>query len=313
MHLLNCSTEEQQDCEVSARKEASHFALLRLNAVDLNHNSPVLANIVCAALRDILQPCQWKELKSELGVAYIFGLRGLVHLFGQSHFLCPPPRFICTGLGDAALGRGVDIFAQGLFRAAGELFDEAPLASSRTFKLSAAARCLPQLVVFGPAGPPSRTCDSREHGKRSDRCRRNKPGEVNKRLMERKGEMVLQEAHAQTLQPLTSGAVLQAPFAPPCAGARRPFVEARVAGWGPPLIPGQVFISGGRGRATKTREREKDQQRKQGGGRWRGKKVNLCRQLQEKHQGLLCLCEEKEAKPFDGWAPSAGALLTCSR
>ena len=186
-------------------------------------------------------------------------------MFAQSHFLCPPPRFICSGLGDAALGRGVDIFAQGLFRAGGGLFDEAPLASPRTFKVSAAARCLPQLVVLGPAAPPSWTCSRREDGKGSDRCR--------------KGEMILQEAHARTLQPLTSGALLQAPFAPPCAapgpapGARRPFVEARVAGWGPPLIPGQVFICGGRGRATKTRERERKREKKinrenrEGGGR----------------------------------------------
>lgn len=55
----------------------------------------------------------------------------------------------------------------------------------------------------------------------------------------------------------------------PTASAQRPFVVARVAGWGLPLIRGQVFISKGRGRAKKERERgrgRKDKQRKEGGG-----------------------------------------------
>lgn len=43
----------------------------------------------------------------------------------------------------------------------------------------------------------------------------------------------------------------------PPASAQRPFVVARVAGWGLPLIPGQVFISKGRGRATKKKERKR--------------------------------------------------------
>ena len=88
----------------------------------------------------------------------------------------------------------------------------------------------------------------------------------------------------------------------PTASAQRPFVVARVAGWGLPLIRGQVFISKGRGRAKRERERggekereRKDKQRKEGGG-WRGGKVNLCCQLLEKHQGLFCLCKEKEEK-----------------
>lgn len=82
----------------------------------------------------------------------------------------------------------------------------------------------------------------------------------------------------------------------PTASAQRPFVVARVAGWGLPLIRGQVFISKGRGRAKKERERgrgRKDKQRKEGGG---GGEVNLCCQLLEKHQGLFCLCKEKEEK-----------------
>lgn len=82
----------------------------------------------------------------------------------------------------------------------------------------------------------------------------------------------------------------------PTASAQRPFVVARVAGWGLPLIRGQVFISKGRGRAKKERERgrgRKDKQRKEEGG---GGKVNLCCQLLEKHQGLFCLCKEKEEK-----------------
>lgn len=84
----------------------------------------------------------------------------------------------------------------------------------------------------------------------------------------------------------------------PHASAQRPFVVARVAGWGLPLIPGQVFISKGRGRAKK-REREKDKQKKEGGG-VEEKKVNLCCQLLEKHQGLFSLCKEKEEKRGKG-------------
>ena len=55
----------------------------------------------------------------------------------------------------------------------------------------------------------------------------------------------------------------------PTASAQRPFVVARVAGWGLPLIRGQVFISKGRGRAKKEWERgreRKDKQRKGGVG-----------------------------------------------
>lgn len=70
----------------------------------------------------------------------------------------------------------------------------------------------------------------------------------------------------------------------PQASAQRPFVVVRMAGWGLPLIPGQLFISKGRGRAKKTEE--KDKQKKREGSR--GKKVNLCCQLLEKHQGLFC-------------------------
>ena len=49
----------------------------------------------------------------------------------------------------------------------------------------------------------------------------------------------------------------------PTASAQRPFVVARVAGWGLPLIRGQVFISKGRGRAKRERERggEKERER----------------------------------------------------
>lgn len=47
----------------------------------------------------------------------------------------------------------------------------------------------------------------------------------------------------------------------PHASAQRPFVVARVAGWGLPLIPGQVFISKGRGRAEKKREKDKQKKR----------------------------------------------------
>lgn len=70
----------------------------------------------------------------------------------------------------------------------------------------------------------------------------------------------------------------------PRASARRPFVVVRVAGWGLPLIPGQLFISKGRGRAKK---KKKKINRKRGRGA-EGKKVNLCCQLLEKHQGLFC-------------------------
>lgn len=47
------------------------------------------------------------------------------------------------------------------------------------------------------------------------------------------------------------------------ASAQRPFVVARVASWGLPLIVGQLFISKGRGRAKK---REKNINREEGGG-----------------------------------------------
>lgn len=75
------------------------------------------------------------------------------------------------------------------------------------------------------------------------------------------------------------------------ASAQRPFVVARVAGRVLPLIPGQLFISKGRGRAKK---KKKDTQKKR--GEREGKKVNLCCQLLEKHQGLSCVCKEKEEK-----------------
>lgn len=53
----------------------------------------------------------------------------------------------------------------------------------------------------------------------------------------------------------------------PHARAQRPFVVARVAGRGLPLISGQVFISKGRGRAKKKKKRErKINIKKQGGG-----------------------------------------------
>lgn len=90
----------------------------------------------------------------------------------------------------------------------------------------------------------------------------------------------------------------------PHASAQRPFVVARAAGWGLPLIPGQLFISKGRGRAKK----EKKINRKKRGWGWRfggaEKKVNLCCQLLEKHQGLFCLCKEKEEKRGKGLSVS---------
>ncbi len=51
----------------------------------------------------------------------------------------------------------------------------------------------------------------------------------------------------------------------PHASTQRPFVVARVAGWGLPLILGQVFISKGRGRAEK-RERKINKKRERGAG-----------------------------------------------
>lgn len=51
----------------------------------------------------------------------------------------------------------------------------------------------------------------------------------------------------------------------PQTSAQRPFVLARVASWGLPLIPGQLFISKGRGRARKKRATEREINRKNGG------------------------------------------------
>lgn len=82
-----------------------------------------------AFLSEILQVCQLKELKSKLGVAYIFGLRRLVRLFYLSHILCPPQKFICSGLSHIGLGRSTYIFKRGLLRAGGSV----QLNSSRVF------------------------------------------------------------------------------------------------------------------------------------------------------------------------------------
>ena len=85
-------------------------------------NNPVLiSNIILSVLREMLLTCQLKELKSRLGVAYIFGLRGLVHLFYLSHILCPPPQFICSGLSDFGIGCNTYIFKQGLLRVEGSV------------------------------------------------------------------------------------------------------------------------------------------------------------------------------------------------
>lgn len=52
----------------------------------------------------------------------------------------------------------------------------------------------------------------------------------------------------------------------PHARAQRPFVVARVAGWGLPLIWGQVFISKGRRGAKKKKREKKINIKKTGGG-----------------------------------------------
>lgn len=97
----------------------------------------------------------------------------------------------------------------------------------------------------------------------------------------------------------------------PRARVQRPFVEARVAGWGLPLIRGQVFISKGRGRAEKRGREMEDKQKQTGRGdreRERERKVNLCCQLLEKHQGLFLYVKRKEGRGqkkrwlFDGSA-----------
>lgn len=76
----------------------------------------------------------------------------------------------------------------------------------------------------------------------------------------------------------------------PRAKTQRPFIVARVAGWGLPLIPGQVFISKGRGRATTTtkKDREKDKQKKQGGGRG-GKSQPLQPIIGNTSRSFLCV------------------------
>lgn len=74
-------------------------------------------------LREILLTCQLKGLKRKPGVAYIFGLRGLVHLFYQTHFLCPPQKFICTGLNHIRLCCSALALKQELLKLAGEVFD----------------------------------------------------------------------------------------------------------------------------------------------------------------------------------------------
>lgn len=93
---------------------------------------PQLCNFILAVLRQILQMCQLKELKSKLGVAYIFGLQGLVHLFYLSHFLCPP-KFIFIGLSHISLGCRTYIFKQGLLRGRGKCLTKLA-GSSQTVK-----------------------------------------------------------------------------------------------------------------------------------------------------------------------------------
>lgn len=92
-----------------------------------------LSNIILAALREILQTCQAKELKSKLGVAYIFGLRELVHLFYLAHFLCPP-QFICPGLWDSGLGCSALYIWTRAVEGRGNCSTKTPVGSSQTFK-----------------------------------------------------------------------------------------------------------------------------------------------------------------------------------
>lgn len=86
--------------------------------------------------------------KSKVSVACMFWPAGLVRLFYLSYFLCPPSWFICAGLADVGLGRGLHIFEQGPRRSRGSLnFKLAPPERSNAAP-AAAARCLPQPVFF---------------------------------------------------------------------------------------------------------------------------------------------------------------------
>lgn len=87
----------------------------------------------------------------------------------------------------------------------------------------------------------------------------------------------------------------------PRARVQRPFVEARVAGWGLPLIRGQVFISKGRGRAEKKEgERWKINRNKQGGGiereGEREKSQPLLPIIGKTSRSFFLVCKEKRGK-----------------
>lgn len=78
----------------------------------------------------------------------------------------------------------------------------------------------------------------------------------------------------------------------PRASAQRPFVVVRVAGWGLPLIPGQLFISEGRGRAEK---KEKKINRKRGRG-WRKKKKSTSAANYWKNIKVFSVCVKREKR-----------------
>lgn len=121
-------------------------------------NSPILTQyhrLGCPRINSAA--CRSKELKSKLSVAYIFGLGGLVRLFYLSHFFVSSssiylfwPRRHRTWLQHSYIwtrawkGRGS--CSTKLHLGLPEHWNTA---------LAAAARCLPQLVLFLPHGSPA--------------------------------------------------------------------------------------------------------------------------------------------------------------
>lgn len=103
-----------------------------------------LSNMVLAGLGGILQTCQLKELKSMLGVAYIFGHRGLVHLFYPTHFFCVLQLHLFV------LARPTSDLATALIYIWTRASEGVGLNPShfQTLVLSVGLQCLPQLVLI---------------------------------------------------------------------------------------------------------------------------------------------------------------------